>query len=124
MGRGGTTRSGAVDLDALGAPMGAGNLALEPMAEEHRKALKAACAEDRDIWSIYATSYDPDHFDAAFDLIRSRPGWRCFSILLDGEVVGMSCFIGIDAGAGRSRSATPITCRSCAAPASTAGSRT
>jgi RimJ/RimL family protein N-acetyltransferase len=90
-----TGRAG-LDPVALGAPMRKGDLSLEPMAEAHREALKAACAEDLDIWTIYATSYDPDHFDAAFDLIRSRPGWRCFSIFLDGELVGMSCYIGID----------------------------
>lgn len=82
--------------DALGVPMADGDLRLEPMGEAHRTALKAACAEDRQIWSIYATSYDPDHFDASFDLIRSRPNWRCFSIFLAGRLVGMSCFIGIE----------------------------
>jgi RimJ/RimL family protein N-acetyltransferase len=73
-----------------------GDLGLEPMAEVHRETLRAACAQDGDIWSIYATSFDPEHFDQAFDLIRSRPGWCCFAILLGGELVGMSCFIGID----------------------------
>ena len=86
-----------LDVGALGAPMREGDVALELMAEAHREALKSACAEDRDIWSIYATSYDPDHFDSAFDLIRSRPNWRCFSIFLGDEMAGMSCFIGIDA---------------------------
>ncbi|HEX9964787.1 MAG TPA: GNAT family protein [Allosphingosinicella sp.] len=85
-----------LDLAALGAPMREGDLSLDPMAEAHREALKAACAQDLDIWSIYATSYDPDRFDAAFDLIRSRPDWRCFSIFLGGEMAGMSCFLGID----------------------------
>lgn len=76
--------------------MAAGDLILEPMAEAHREALKAACAQDLDIWSIYATSYDPGHFDAAFDLIRSKPNWRGFSIFLAGELAGMSCYLGID----------------------------
>lgn len=80
----------------LAEPMAEGDLRLELMVEAHREALKAACAEDRDIWTIYATSYDPAHFDAAFDLIRSRADWRCFTILLHGRVVGMSCFIGIE----------------------------
>lgn len=76
--------------------MADGELRLEPIAEANRAALKAACAEDRDIWTIYATSYDPEHFDAAFDLIRSRPNWRCFAIFLGGRLVGMSCYIGIE----------------------------
>jgi len=80
----------------LGAPMAAGTLRLEPMAEEHREALKAACAEDREIWPIYATSYDPDHFDASFDRIRARADWRCFTIFEGEKLSGISCFIGID----------------------------
>ncbi|HEU0100663.1 MAG TPA: GNAT family protein [Allosphingosinicella sp.] len=87
-----------VDLTALGAPISEGDLALEPMAEAHREALKSACARDPEIWSIYSRSYDPDHFDAAFDFIRSRPDWRCFSIFLSGGMAGMSCFLGIDGG--------------------------
>ena len=88
--------TGRVDLDVLGAPMRDGDLSLEPMVEAHRRALKAACAQDRDIWNIYSTSFDPDHFDSAFDLIRSRANWRCFSIFLGGGLAGMSCFLGID----------------------------
>ena len=80
----------------LAAPMADGDLRLEPMAEAHRAELKAACAEDAEIWSIYATSYDPDHFDASFDLIRSRPAWRCFTIFLGTRLAGMSCYIGIE----------------------------
>jgi RimJ/RimL family protein N-acetyltransferase len=91
------TRSADLDLDSLGTSMREGDLRLEPMAEAHREALKAACAQDLDIWSIYATSYDPDHFDRSFDLIRSRPNWRGFSIFLGGEPAGMSCYLGIDA---------------------------
>jgi RimJ/RimL family protein N-acetyltransferase len=90
------TASPALELVTLAAPMREGDLVLEPMAEAHREALKAACSEDLDIWSIYSRSYDPDHFDRAFDLIRSLPDWRCFSIFLDGEMAGMSCYLGID----------------------------
>ncbi|HEX8621406.1 MAG TPA: GNAT family protein [Allosphingosinicella sp.] len=90
------TRRPESRLESLGASMREGDLCLEPMAEAHRAALKAACAEDSDIWSIYSTSYDPDHFDAAFDLILSRPNWRGFSIFVGGAMAGMSCYLGID----------------------------
>ncbi|HZF95927.1 MAG TPA: GNAT family protein [Allosphingosinicella sp.] len=83
-------------IDDLSAPMADGELRLEPMAEAHREGLKAACAEDGEVWRIYATSFDPEHFDAGFDLIRSRPAWRCFTILLGERIVGMSCFISIE----------------------------
>jgi RimJ/RimL family protein N-acetyltransferase len=77
-------------------PMMDDDLMLVPMAEEHRAALKAACAEDHEIWRIYSVSWDPDRFDAAFDLVRSRANWRCFVIFVAERLVGMSCFIGID----------------------------
>jgi RimJ/RimL family protein N-acetyltransferase len=86
--------------DAIAEPMAADGLRLEPMREEHRAALKLACAEDRDIWAIYATSYDPDRFDASFDRIRARRDWRCFTIFEADRVVGMSCYIGIDTDRG------------------------
>jgi RimJ/RimL family protein N-acetyltransferase len=85
-----------VQHDALGADMVEGNLRLARLVEPYREPLRAACAQDLEIWRIYATSYDPDHFDAAFDMLRSRPNWQGFAILLDEVVVGMSAFIGID----------------------------
>ena len=81
---------------ALGTRMAEGEICLEPMADGHRAALKAACAEDRDIWSIYSVSYDPAHFDSSFDLLLSHSNWRCFAIFFRDRLVGMSCFIGID----------------------------
>ncbi|HEX8062055.1 MAG TPA: GNAT family protein [Allosphingosinicella sp.] len=90
------TGSSGLDLPALGAPMREGDLTLEPMEEAHREALKAVCAQDIEIWRIYSRSYDPDHFDSAFDLIRSLPDWRCFTILSGAEVSGMSCYLGLD----------------------------
>jgi RimJ/RimL family protein N-acetyltransferase len=85
---------------ALGDPMEAGDVRLEPLAESHRAALKAACAQDPHIWAIYATSFDPDHFDASFDLIMSLERWRRFAILSGGRLVGISCYIGVDAQRG------------------------
>jgi RimJ/RimL family protein N-acetyltransferase len=76
--------------------MADGELRLEPLAQSHRDGLKAACAEDLDIWSIYSTSYLPEHFDRSFDLLLSRPNWACFAIFSGEALVGMSCYIGID----------------------------
>ena len=69
---------------------------LEPMAEAHRAALKAACAEDLDVWPVYATSWDPEHFDGTFDLIMALKRWHRFVIFSDDALVGMSCFISVD----------------------------
>jgi RimJ/RimL family protein N-acetyltransferase len=80
----------------LGGAMAAGGVRLEPLAEGHRAALKAACAEDRDIWAIYAFSYDPGHFDKSFDALLARPNGHGFAIFSGGRLVGMSCYIGIE----------------------------
>ena len=76
--------------------MSEGALRLEPLSEPHREALKAACADDGNIWRIYAISYDPDHFDASFDGLISRPTGRAFAIFDDGRLIGMSAYIGIE----------------------------
>jgi len=81
---------------SLTAPMTDGDLRIEPLREEHRAALKAACAEDLDIWQLYSISYAPDRFDASFDWLRSRPTWQAFAILVDGALVGMSAYISIE----------------------------
>jgi RimJ/RimL family protein N-acetyltransferase len=73
-----------------------GDLRIEPLRDDHRSALKAACAEDLTIWDIYSTSFRPEHFDSSFDLMLARPTWRPFAILLAGELVGMSAYLGIE----------------------------
>ena len=62
----------------------------------HRDALKAACAEDPDIWDIYANDFGPDGFDASIAQYLSSPRNRTF-VLFDGdELAGMSSYLGID----------------------------
>jgi len=77
----------------LGAPLESGDLRLEPLAERHRADLKAACAEDRDIWPLYSVSYAPDRFDAEFDALRGRAAAYPFAVLLDGRLVGMTALL-------------------------------
>ena len=86
----------AARVEDLGAPMADNEIRLEPLAESHRAALKAACAEDREIWPIYAISYDPDHFDASFDALLARPDGRGFAIFSGERMAGMSCYLGVD----------------------------
>ena len=80
----------------LGAPMVGDACRAELFEERHRERLKAACAEDEDIWAIYAFSFDPEHFDASIDRIAQDPRNHTF-VLFDGdELAGMSSFLGID----------------------------
>lgn len=70
----------------------------EPFSEEHREPLKRACAEDSEIWQIYATNFGPDGFDESIDGYIANPINRTF-VLFDGdELAGMSSFLGIDQG--------------------------
>lgn len=80
----------------LADPMQEGDLRLEPLTERHREDLRAACAQDSEVWKIYATSYDPAHFDESFGLLLRRPNWAPFAIFFQDRLVGMSCYIGID----------------------------
>jgi RimJ/RimL family protein N-acetyltransferase len=72
-----------------------GDLRLEAFREEHRSALRAACAQDSDIWQIYSVSFQPEHFDASLDAILARPNWILFVIFSGGAICGMSAYIGI-----------------------------
>jgi RimJ/RimL family protein N-acetyltransferase len=80
----------------LEAPMVAGEVRLEPLAGTHRERLRAACGEDPDIWRIYALSYDPDHFDASFERLRTRKGGQAFAVFHGDDLVGMSAYLGIE----------------------------
>jgi RimJ/RimL family protein N-acetyltransferase len=85
-----------IDLKQLKLAMTGDRCRAEPFTERHRDALRAACAEDLDIWSIYATNFGPDGFEDAIDGYIANPRNRTF-VLFDGdELAGMSSFLGID----------------------------
>ena len=85
-------------MSLLDAPMTGEHCRAEPFTEAHRQALKAACAEDGDIWQLYANNFGPDGFDASIDLYVQNPRNRTF-VLFDGdELAGMSSLLGIDEG--------------------------
>jgi RimJ/RimL family protein N-acetyltransferase len=75
-------------------PLAEGDLRLEPILEIHREALRAACAEDQEIWDIYPFSYLGDAFDPQFDLmLRGDRPRHCYVIRVGAEVVGMTAWI-------------------------------
>ena len=87
-------------MSALDAPMAGQGCHAQLFTEAHREALKAACAEDGDIWQLYANNFGPDGFDASIDLYVDNPRNRTF-VLFDGDALaGMSSFLGIDEGRG------------------------
>ena len=56
-----------IDWDRLAEPMTGESCRAELFSEGRRDALKAACAEDPDIWDIFANDFGPDGFDASID---------------------------------------------------------
>ena len=83
-------------IDGLDAPMTGDGCRAELFEERHRGALKGACAEDTEIWAIYANNFGPDGFDHSIDYYTSSPRNRTF-VLFDGdELAGMSSYLGID----------------------------
>ena len=83
-------------IDGLSDPMTGDGCRAELFSEAHRDALQAACAEDREIWQIYANNFGPDGFDQSIDFYTANPKNRTF-VLFDGdELAGMSSYLGID----------------------------
>ena len=83
-------------LEQLGNLITGDGCRAELFAEQHREPLKPACAEDRDIWSIYATNFGPDGFDAAIHGYVANPRNRTFVLFEGDELAGMSSFLGIN----------------------------
>jgi RimJ/RimL family protein N-acetyltransferase len=85
-----------IDMKRLAEPMTGDACRAELFCEDYREALKGGCAEDREIWQMYATNFGPEGFDAAIDRYVANPNNRTF-VLFDGdELAGMSSYLGID----------------------------
>jgi len=68
----------------------------ELISDDQLEALKSACAEDREIWAIYANNFGPDGFDESIAFYRSNPRNRTFALFEGDEFAGMSSYLGID----------------------------
>jgi RimJ/RimL family protein N-acetyltransferase len=87
------------DVSGLAALLQDGEVRLVPLAEGHLEPLRAACAEDREIWEIYPHSMLGAHFDTAI-ANRRAAGHIIFAACLGDEVVGISSYLRIDAANG------------------------
>ena len=87
-----------IHLDRLAEPMTGEGCTAQLFSEQHRDALKAACAEDRDIWEIYSINFGPDGFDETIDRLSERPTNKVFVLFEGDELAGMSSYLGIDEG--------------------------
>jgi RimJ/RimL family protein N-acetyltransferase len=90
-----------IDLERLGEPMTGGGCRAEQFSEKHHEPLKAACAEDSEVWQIYANNFGPDGFDDSITRYVGNPSNRTFVLFAensegDDELAGMSSYLGID----------------------------
>lgn len=70
---------------------------LVPFDDSHVEPLRAACAEDVEIWNIYPICMLGEHFDGSLALLSMLPNWHRFAVFNDRALVGMTNFIGVDA---------------------------
>ena len=87
-------------MSQLDAPMTGDGCRAELFTEEWHEPLKSACAEDGEIWQIYANNFGPDGFDDSIALYRSTSRNRTFVLFENDQLAGMSSFLGIDEGRG------------------------
>jgi RimJ/RimL family protein N-acetyltransferase len=80
----------------LAASMRDAELRIEPAAEDHREPLRAACAEDQQIWDIYPISFLDGHFDRNFAAMFTANREIPFVFLEHDRLVGMSSFLAVD----------------------------
>jgi RimJ/RimL family protein N-acetyltransferase len=74
--------------------LGDDNLRLAPLVEAHREGLRAACAQDTEIWTIYPASFQGEQFDVNFDaMIGGGTARRCYAIFSASHLVGMTAWI-------------------------------
>ena len=75
-------------------PLVGRHVTLEPLAEAHREALRAACDEDQAIWDLYPYSMAGEHFDAYWSGAMKRQAsgvFMPFAVVVDGVCGGVSC---------------------------------
>jgi len=85
-------------IDCLSRDMAGDGCRAELYDDRRRDALRAACAEDPDIWAIYANNFGPDGFDESIAAYRSGSRNRTFVLFEGDELAGMSTFFNIDDG--------------------------
>ncbi|WP_189338389.1 GNAT family N-acetyltransferase [Sphingobium sp. SCG-1] len=89
-----------IDMDALLAPIVAGDIALTQLVESDREDLRAICPDDDAVWEIYPIHLSGEDFDREFSAILNNPARQPFAIRVDGALAGISGYLNIDAASG------------------------
>jgi RimJ/RimL family protein N-acetyltransferase len=91
-----SARHCVADLAALDADLTDGEVRLERFADRHVEPLRAACAEDPDIWEIMPRSLYGGHFDAEIASRRAGTG-VLYAVCHCDRVVGTTAYLRPDA---------------------------
>jgi RimJ/RimL family protein N-acetyltransferase len=83
-------------IDCLSRDMLGEGCRAELYGDRHRDALMAACAEDPDIWAIYANNFAASAFDDSIATYRASPRNLTFVLYAGDELAGMSTFFNVD----------------------------
>ncbi len=74
---------------------------LEPMGDQHKDALRAACEADQDIWTrLYPFSWAGEHFEPTWTMLTTHiaQGQTIgFAVMVGRALAGLTCFSGMDA---------------------------
>ena len=74
---------------------------LEPMGDQHKDALRAACEADQDIWTrLYPFSWAGEHFEPTWTMLTTHiaQGQTIgFAVMAGEALAGLTCFSGMDA---------------------------
>ncbi|MGK2910924.1 MAG: GNAT family N-acetyltransferase [Sphingobium sp.] len=89
-----------IDMQALLAPIAAGEIALTQLVDSDRDDLRAICPEDDAVWEIYPIHLSGADFDREFGAIVANPQRQPFAIRVGGVLVGVSGYLNIDAASG------------------------
>jgi RimJ/RimL family protein N-acetyltransferase len=87
-----------IDLKRLAEPIAGAGCRAEPYSDQWQDALRAACAEDDQIWELYSTNFGPDGFDESIAGYTSLPRTFTFVLFEGDELAGMSTFFSVDEG--------------------------
>jgi RimJ/RimL family protein N-acetyltransferase len=90
----------APDVESLSLPMiddawEGGQIAVCPLAEEHREGLRACCDPDDPVWEVYPYNMSGAAFDPLFDAARAIPARVTLVVLVDGVVRGTTSYMAI-----------------------------
>lgn len=85
----------------LAAPMAegawqGGQIAVVPLAEEHREGFRACCEPDDPVWEVYPYNLLGANFDPLFDAALATPARMAFAVLVDGVVRGTTSFLAVN----------------------------